>query len=173
MRSIILFAIPLLTLIAGGGWIGSTETAIPIETERSKYGKQVGAPEPADTVEFNQEKALAELREKIKGREDRPSAEVYENIELFKQVPAGRLLRIMEMGFSRSLGVDCTHCHNPENFAGEDKPQKEITRQMMAMVGTINGELLAKIENLESEKPSVNCTTCHRGDVKPAQNLSQ
>lgn len=79
----------------------------------------------------------------------------------------------MEMGFSRSLGVNCTHCHNLENWPSDEKPQKQIARDMMQMVGKINGELLAKIENLESDNPSVNCTTCHRGQVKPALNLEQ
>lgn len=126
---------------------------------------------PADTTQFNQEKALAELRESIAGREQEPASEVYEDIQMFKQVPAGRLLRIMEMGFSRSLGVNCTHCHNPDDWASEEKNKKQITRDMMQMVGKINGELLSKIENLESENPTVNCTTCHRGQVKPALNL--
>ena len=129
--------------------------------------------ESFDTTEFDQEKVLAALREEIKGMEDQPSSEVFQNIKMMKQVPAGRLLRIMEMGFTKSLGTDCTHCHNPDNFADEDKRQKEITREMMKMTGTINNELLAKIPNLESDKPTVNCTTCHRGEVKPALNLNR
>jgi hypothetical protein len=124
-----------------------------------------------DTSEFDQEKALAMLREEIKGKEDQPASEVFKNIKMMKQVPAGRLLRIMEFGFSRSLGVTCTHCHNPNNFADEDKRQKQITRDMMEMASKINNELIPAIENLDSEKPMINCTTCHRGEVKPALNL--
>lgn len=79
----------------------------------------------------------------------------------------------MEMGFSRSLGVNCTHCHNPADWSSEEKHRKQIARDMMAMAGRINNELLSAIENLESEKPTVNCTTCHRGQVKPALNLEE
>lgn len=41
-----------------------------------------------DTSHFDQDKALAELRKKIEGRENEPASEVYEDIQMFKQVPA-------------------------------------------------------------------------------------
>jgi len=88
-----------------------------------------------------------------------------------KNTPAGRLLSVMEMGFARSLGVNCTHCHIAEKWEAEDKPQKQIARDMSAMVSTINRDLLKNIKNLKSEAPIINCTTCHRGNVKPALNL--
>jgi len=90
---------------------------------------------------------------------------------MLKGVPAGRLLAIMQMGYARSLGVTCTHCHTPEKWDAEDKPTKQIARDMSAMVKTINGEFLKNIKNLKSESPTVNCTTCHRGQIKPALNL--
>lgn len=169
MKSIIVY-IPVLTLLAGYGWMASNNAS---QTSTMDRGPQEGFAGISDTVEFDQEKALSELREKIKGQEERPSAEVFENIEVFKKVPAERLLRIMELGFARSLGVDCTHCHNPDDWASEEKDQKQIARDMMAMAAKINNELLPNIDNLESEKPTVNCTTCHRGDVKPAQKLEE
>lgn len=109
---------------------------------------------------FDQEKALAGLREEIKGREEEPAGEVFKNIKIMKDMPAGRLLRVMEMGFGGSLGVTCDHCHNPDDWASEEKNAKQITRDMWAMVGRINGELLKSIPNLEGPNPSVNCTTC-------------
>lgn len=124
----------------------------------------------AATLAANQ-KTVAELREKIKGRENVSADSVFENIKLFKGVPAGRLLAIMEMGFSRSLGVRCEHCHVAGKWASEDKKQKQIARDMAAMSRTINDSLLAKIPNLGGPHPTVNCTTCHRGQVKPALNL--
>jgi len=107
------------------------------------------------------------------GKENEAAGLVFENIKSFERASADRLLRVMEMGFSKSLGVSCTHCHNPKDWSSDEKPQKQIAREMMAMVGRINQELLGAINNLDSETPIVNCTTCHRGEVKPALNLDR
>jgi hypothetical protein len=126
---------------------------------------------PAVAAEFNQADAIAKLKEQIKGKEKEPAEKVFKNIQTMKGVPAERLLAIMQMGYARSLGVTCTHCHTPEKWEAEDKPTKQIARDMSAMVKTINGELLKNIKNLQSATPTVNCTTCHRGQIKPALNL--
>jgi hypothetical protein len=77
----------------------------------------------------------------------------------------------MEQGFSRSLGVTCTHCHVAGQWASEEKATKQIAREMSKMVSTINGDLLKKIPDLRSTNPTVNCTTCHRGQTRPALDL--
>lgn len=142
----------------------------------SKFGFEKAAlaqtnPTPTPGGDFNQAEALAKLREQIKGRENETADKVFKNIQMLKTVPAGRLLAIMENGYARSLGVNCTHCHTPDKWESEDKHTKQITRDMAAMVGKINGELLKNIQGLNSQNPIVNCTTCHRGQVKPALNL--
>jgi len=86
-------------------------------------------------------------------------------------MPAGRLLAVMEVGYSKSLGVNCTHCHVAGQWEKEEKPTKQITRDMSAMAKAINTEYLKGIKNLKSPNPVVNCTTCHRGQVKPALNM--
>jgi hypothetical protein len=129
-------------------------------------------PTPAPQA-FDQAAAVAKLREQIKGKENEPAEKVFKNIQMMKTVPAGRLLAIMQMGYARSLGVNCTHCHTPDKWEAEDKPQKQIAREMAAMAGRINGELLKNVKNLRSASPTVNCTTCHRGEIKPALNLPQ
>lgn len=111
------------------------------------------------------------VRERIKGKENAPADSVFDNIKLFKGVPAGRVVSIMEMGFARSLGVKCTLCHVDQKWASENKKEKQIARDMAAMTRTINDSLLAKIAHLDSEHPMVNCTTCHRGQKKPALDL--
>ena len=128
------------------------------------------APTPTPS-EFNQAEAIAKLREQIKGKEQEPAEKVFKNVQMMKTVPAGRFLAIMEVGYARSLGVNCTHCHAPEKWESDEKNTKQIARDMAAMVAAINGQLLKNIKNLKSENPTVNCTTCHRGQVKPALNL--
>ncbi len=127
---------------------------------------------PAIADRFDSQQKLAELRKQISGKEGRPAEEVFKNIKMLKGMPAGRLLKVMEIGYSKSLGVECTHCHVADEWDKEDKPQKQIARDMMDMVKAINGDLLKKIKNLKSEQPVVNCTTCHRGQVKPALDLA-
>lgn len=143
--------------------------------DRFVAAQSTPAPTPAPTApEFDQKAAIAKLREQIKGREQEPASKVFKNVTtpMLKDAPAGRLLAVMEFGFARSLGVNCTHCHIAEKWESEDKATKQITRDMAAMMGRINTELLKGIKNLKSEMPTVNCTTCHRGEVKPALNLT-
>jgi len=131
-----------------------------------------GNPVPA-TQTFDQEAKLAELRKKIAGRENEPAEAVFKNIQFLKGVPAGRLLAVMRLGYSRSLGVNCTHCHVVDEWEKDDKPTKQTARDMALMVRTINNDLLKNIKNLKSESPVINCTTCHRGQTKPALDLPE
>ena len=136
------------------------------------YAQAVTTPTPAaPAAAFDQAAALAKLREQIKGREKEPASAVFKNIQILKDRPAGQLLAVMEFGYARSLGVNCTHCHTPDKWESEEKTQKQTARDMFAMMGKINSDLLKNIKNLKSETPIVNCTTCHRGEVKPALNL--
>lgn len=120
---------------------------------------------------FDQAQALADLRKAIAGQEEKPAGEVFKNIQMLKAMPAARLLRVMELGYAKSLGVNCTHCHVAGQWEKEDKPTKQIARDMAAMAANINNEQLKKIKNLKSAEPVINCTTCHRGQTKPAINL--
>ena len=122
---------------------------------------------------FDQAQKLAELNKQIAGKENLPAEQVFKNIQVLKGIPAGRLLRIMELGYSRSLGVNCTHCHVVDQWDKDDKPTKPIAREMSKMVQTINNDLLKPIKNLKGPNPIVNCTTCHRGQIKPALNLPE
>jgi len=120
---------------------------------------------------FDQAGALAELRKSIQGKEDQPAADVFMNVTQYRGVTAERLLRIMEFGFSQSLGVTCTHCHVPGHWDSDDKGAKQTARAMSKMVIAINNEYLKKIDTLNSANPSVNCTTCHRGQKRPALEM--
>ncbi len=146
--------------------------ALNLVTASPRTAAQTTSAPAQQSGQFDQQQALAELKKQIAGKENQPANEVFKNIQLFKtNVPAGRLLAMMEIGYSKSLGVNCTHCHVPGAWEKEDKPAKQITREMVQMTMTISNDLLAKIKNLKSERPVVNCTTCHRGQVKPALNL--
>ncbi len=160
-RGIVIVSVGLLgsTLFLGSRDMSLSETIVSAQTT------------PTPTPAFDQAAAIAKLRAQIKGRENELAPAVFKNIQTMKNTPAGRLLAVMEMGFARSLGVNCTHCHVPDKWEAEDKTQKQTARDMSNMVTTINKDLLRNIKNLKSETPIVNCTTCHRGEIKPALNL--
>jgi hypothetical protein len=139
--------------------------------DESVYAQASPTPSPA----FDQAAALARLREQIKGREQEPAEKVFKNVQMstMKAMPAARLLAVMQQGYARSLGVNCTHCHVPDKWESDEKPQKDIAREMAGMVAQLNAVTLKGIKNLRSPSPTVNCTTCHRGEIKPALNLAE
>lgn len=120
---------------------------------------------------FDQAAAIADLKKFIAGNEEKPAVDVFNNIQVYTGVTAGRFLRIMEFGFTVALGVNCTHCHKPGVWDSDEKPTKQIARDMTQMLNAINNEYLKKIPNLRSTNPQVNCTTCHRGQRRPALEL--
>ena len=138
--------------------------------DSKKYNDVINEKTLQDSLDADRAKYTNLVKESIKGKENMRADSVFKNIKMLK-VPAGRLLAIMNIGYSRSLGVSCGHCHNTSDFSSEEKVQKEVTRQMADMSKKINTELLKNIQGLKSETPGINCTTCHRGEVKPALDL--
>ena len=129
------------------------------------------APLQNPNQEANDQIAKAVL-ERIAGHENDPAEQVFKNIQSLKGMPAGRLVRVMNMGYSRALGVGCLHCHSGQDYSSDEKRQKRAAREMMAMNKMIN-ERLRSLQNLEGkpEEKFVNCTTCHRGRVDPNAGL--
>ena len=125
----------------------------------------------SDSLEKDRAKYTALVMAQIKGKENLPADSIFKNLKMLKGMPVTRLLAIMNIGFSKSLGVSCGHCHNTDDFSSEEKKQKEITRQMAAMSKEINDNLLKHIDGLQSNPAVINCTTCHRGEIKPALNI--
>ena len=113
-------------------------------------------------------KRIIALEEAIKGKEQLPAEQVFKNIELFKGMPAGRVLRIMETAFSPALGVTCDFCHVEGKWESDDKDKKTIARKMWRMQRELSEQIR---EIVDRENAAVNCTTCHRGMTKPALEL--
>lgn len=113
---------------------------------------------------------VTELLQAIKGKENRPAGEVFKNVKILKNIPAGRFLRIMDIGYSRSLGVDCEHCHSEDRWEADEKRPKLAAREMAIMTEEINRKL-ATMDQIDNSEATINCTTCHRGYVKPATQM--
>jgi photosynthetic reaction center cytochrome c subunit len=162
----------VLVLAAGCGSGRKTETVSPSPAQSpAAVPQSAGTGAPKDSVTLERERYVAEVRQEIAGKETLPASQVFKNIKMLTDVPAARLLGIMNIGYGKSLGVSCTHCHTPGEWDKDDKTQKQTARDMSKMVATINNDLLKNIPNLKGPNAIVNCTTCHRGQVKPALNL--
>jgi len=140
----------------------------PVTAQRGASESENG--DLAAIQQFNAQQ-VASLMKQIAGKEDQPAGDVFKNVKIFKAVPAGRLLKVMQLGYASSLGVKCTYCHVIDDWASDSVPEKQIARDMNTMAQTINNTLLKNINNLKGPNPIVNCTTCHRGEQKPALNM--
>jgi photosynthetic reaction center cytochrome c subunit len=79
--------------------------------------------------------------------------------------------------FSRSLGVNCTYCHNSRQWS--DWSQSPVTRTTawygIRMVRDINTNYLDSIQEVlpahrlgpTGDAPNANCMTCHQGAYRP------
>jgi hypothetical protein len=158
-------------LLGSMNWTSCSSKKAMVEApapEATKPAPENPPPPPAPRPE---PKFITAIKEKVKGKEQMPAEEVFENIEILKGMQAGRVLPIMQRAFNQSLGVKCNHCHKFGEWASDEKPQKKITRDMWNMTAKINQDLLANIEGLTGPNPVVNCTTCHRGDIKPGLSM--
>ena len=108
----------------------------------------------SEIVQFNNDQ-LAELYKEIAGKEDQPAEAVFKNIKILTGMPAGKLLRVMQIGYSRSLGTSCAHCHIPGQWEKDDKKPKQTARDMSKMTNAINSDYLRNIEALKDRNPIV------------------
>ena len=100
----------------------------------------------------------------------KPAGEVFRNVQLMKDIPADRFLRMMDVGYRQSLGVSCDYCHVEDRWEADEKRPKRAAREMILMVRMINDHL-GKMEEINAIEAAVNCTTCHRGYVTPALQM--
>lgn len=95
------------------------------------------------------------------------------NLTELKGFSGDRLAPVMK-GFTRALGVRCTHCHvgtegkplSSYDFVSNANPNKDRARGMLRMLGSIN-EQLKKIEPSGARRVNMWCDTCHRGRPRP------
>lgn len=128
-----------------------------------------------DTMAARRDSLMNLVLRRIAGRESAPAESVFENIQVLKGIPAGRIPRMMNMGFGRSLGVGCDFCHDPRDFARDDHKHLRIARDMIRMTQTINGELgtIAGLDQPGGQTATVNCGTCHRGSAHVMPRLAR
>lgn len=119
---------------------------------------------------------VAKIKKQIAGQELDPAGKVFTNIQMphLKMIPASAFLDVMNLQYSRALGVACTHCHVEGDFSSDKKRPKRAARDMAAMHRSIN-EQLSKMQYLSPSASGhvINCMTCHRGSVDPTATMKQ
>jgi hypothetical protein len=91
----------------------------------------------------------------------RAGEEEFKDLQVLKGMTAAQLMPVM-MGFTKALGVECSHCHTVDDWKRDDKPEFAFARRMMKMVEGVNAGTL-------HELGGVSCWTCHLGKIKPAR----
>lgn len=84
-------------------------------------------------------------------------------------------------GFTRALGVRCTHCHvgtegqplETMDFVADTKASKKTARQMIRMLQSINGDHLGRLDERADPSVTVTCATCHRGITRPRSLIDE
>lgn len=97
------------------------------------------------------------------------------NLRVLPEDIAFRDLMDTMRGFTRALGVRCSHCHVGQegqplagyDFASDEVPLKGKAREMLRMVRAINAEHLAGLRERSDPPVAVECFTCHRGTRLP------
>src|SRR5438445_12245745 len=54
---------------------------------------------------------VAQITQKIAGRESQPAEQVFENVQVLKGITAAELVRKMDKDYAEPLGWNCTNCH--------------------------------------------------------------
>jgi len=96
------------------------------------------------------------------------------NLKVLPKNTSSDDLRGAMVGFTRSLGVRCSHCHvgdegkplDTYDFVSDKNPKKDVARGMLKMVGKVNKEVAA-ILPAKSDRVNVACQTCHHGRPIP------
>lgn len=76
---------------------------------------------------------------------------------------------------SKSLGVNCTYCHNTNNFQSWDRPQRVTAYHGIRLARALNNDFLVPLTatfpagrlGAKGDVAKVHCATCHQGAYKP------
>jgi len=132
-----------------------------------------GAAAAADPAPYDREAAAGQVEailHRLGDKRIQPANKVFTGVTISPTSSAERYLRIMDEDFARALGMDCTFCHEPGDWARDARQRFAVTRDMWSMVYHINHDQLRKIAGVD-RKARIGCATCHRGEVTPPRSL--
>jgi hypothetical protein len=109
----------------------------------------------------------------IAGRDNEPAGQVFKNVKLLKDMPAGKFIDAMNSDYGKAIGRSCDFCHARGDFASDERKEKATTLVMIAMEDSINkaAPYLPQLKNRRGTWPTIECVTCHRGMNEPNHAL--
>lgn len=101
-----------------------------------------------------------------------------QNAQVLTGSVSAEIATYMVSEVATGLNVDCTYCHNTENFSldswdgGTDAMARKATaREHLKMVADLNKNWLTLLPTVTTEKQpygaQITCATCHLGEAKP------
>ncbi len=125
-----------------------------------------------DSIAALRAKTVSEVLASIAGHENEPAGEVFKNVVLLKDMPAGEFVKEMDQNFGAALSMNCTSCHVAGQWDDDSRNGKKRARIMIEMVNVINNQELTKMPaGRDGQTPKISCVTCHRGNGNPGRAL--
>ncbi len=125
-----------------------------------------------DSIAKLREATVQQVLASIAGHENEPAGEVFKNVQLLKDMPAGEFVKNMDQMFGRALSQNCTSCHVADQWEDDSRNGKKTARLMIEMMDHINADHLSKLPpNRGGQTPKITCVTCHRGNGNPGSAL--
>ncbi|MEP6591856.1 MAG: c-type cytochrome [Gemmatimonadota bacterium] len=127
-----------------------------------------------DSIAGMRAQTVKALMEKLAGKEKLKAGDVFANLKdaALQDTTVEALVTLMDVNYSKALGVSCSFCHNVERWDEDTKEEKETTRIMIKMVTMLNTEQLTKLPPERGGKtPTLDCVTCHRGLNHPGRAI--
>ena len=153
---------------------GPVTSPRPVSTQPGAANQPIAAgrrvPPSRDSLVKLRAVYVAQIMQKIAGRENQPAEQVFENVQVLKGITAAELVRKMDKDYGEALSWNCTNCHRfaPQgNFASDTSNDKRRARFMQQMQNDINLVTLPKL--YPKDTPKVTCATCHRGYNEPPE----
>jgi photosynthetic reaction center cytochrome c subunit len=87
------------------------------------------------------------------------------NVQILKGWNTKQISNYMVAQVAGGLKVDCSYCHNINNFADDGNPNKGKARAMMLMSGDLNRSFVSKLP-VSVGGYNITCATCHNGKPK-------
>lgn len=126
-----------------------------------------------DSINADRQRLADSLMATIAGRENEPAGQLFKNVKLLKDMPAGKFIETMNTDYGKAIGRSCDFCHERGDFASDERKEKGTTRIMIALEDSLNNAAayLPQLKNRRGDWPHIECVTCHRGMNEPNHAL--